>query len=282
MKIGAHVSTAGGIDLAIKRIETIDGNCLQIFISSPQSWRSYPISVGQIKKFKQAAKKYHIAPIFIHALYLVNLATDNFELHQKTVQALINTLDIADQINAEGVIFHSGSAKIQDRQVAIGNIISTIKEILDSSDSESQLVIENSAGQGGTVGVTVDELAKIYQAVNSPKLKICFDTCHLFAAGYELRRMEKINQLVEEFNQKIGLENLVAIHANDSKYDLGAHRDRHDNIGAGYLGKEAFRLLVNHSKLKNLPWILEVPGFDNQGPDTENINILKSLIGKDN
>lgn len=274
MRIGAHVSAAGGITNAIDRIRDIGGNCLQIFISPPQGWRKTEITDETAAAFKAGVAAYQLGPVFIHALYLVNLATANPELREKTIDALAHALTTADRIGAQGVIYHTGSATTRQDDI-MADVVSAMREILKRASGTGQLIIETAAGK--TVGAKFEDVALMRERAGSDRVKVCFDTCHAFAAGHDLRTPPSIEATLKAFDATIGLEHLVVVHANDSKFALGEGRDRHENIGEGHIGTEAFRALLHAEPLRKLPWILEVPGFDDKGPDAKNIKILTHL-----
>lgn len=282
-KVGAHVSAAVSLDLSIERAQHLGGECTQIFISPPQQWIQAEHQEEEIESYKLKVSESGINPNFIHATYLINLATSNPEHLKKSVDWLIYALQEAVRLNSQGVILHLGSHRGSGFEkvfeIICDSVIKVLSNLLnDSSKNVPNLILENCAGSGGTVGCKFAELGRIIKAVNYPNLKACLDTQHAFAAGYDLRTASSIKGVLGEFDSEIGLNNLVCIHANDSKTALGSNVDRHENIGEGFIGKEAFGLLLNHPQLKHLPFILEVPGFANTGPDKENIDILKSLL----
>lgn len=279
MKIGGHVSIAGGIEKAPERAHAIGANMAQIFISPPQGWRTIEFSDDQVAAFKENAQKYGIDPIFVHALYLVNLATDSVSHAHASVAALTHALDQSARLGCEAVIFHTGSRKERNITDAMDHVVERIVKILDTSDPRSLLAIENSAGEaeGRKMGSTFEELGEIIERVNSPRLKVCLDLQHAFAAGNDLRTNEGITDMLQRFNAAIGLDRLIALHANDSKTDLASHVDRHENIGKGNIGSVGFKHLTHNQHLRQLPWILEVPGDEDTGPDKANVERLKQL-----
>ncbi|MBI4023131.1 deoxyribonuclease IV [Candidatus Berkelbacteria bacterium] len=276
-KLGAHVSAAGGIPNAIDRIRAIGGDCLQIFISSPRGWQKTTITDEQVAAFRAGVAEHDLTPVYIHALYLANIATSQAELRAKSIDALAHALTTADRIGAAGVIYHTGSKKDQDLSRAMANVVSALREILERSPGTSQLIIEGSAGQQGAVGSPFAELGQMHREVGSDRVKVCLDTCHMFQAGYDVRTTEAIDRTLAEFDREVGLAQLVVMHANDAKAELGRGLDRHENIGHGAIGKAGFQALLHHPSLRSLPWILEVPGFEGLGPDAENLEILRKL-----
>lgn len=277
MRLGAHVSAAGGISKAVERIVAIGGNCLQIFVSSPRGWRKTEISDEEVEKFKAGLAAQDIGPVFIHGLYLANIATSQAELREKSIDALAHALRVADRIGAQGVIYHTGSKKDGDLAEALENATSAMQEILKRAPGSSQLIIEGASGQQGALGSPFAELGQMLRASASSRVKVCLDTCHMFQAGHDVRTRQAIDQSLAEFDREVGLEHLVVMHANDAKKPLGSGLDRHENIGQGEIGTVAFKTLLHDPRLSHLPWILEVPGFEEMGPDKQNLDILKSL-----
>ncbi|MBX9666001.1 MAG: deoxyribonuclease IV [Candidatus Obscuribacterales bacterium] len=274
--IGAHVN--GGITGAVSKALEIGAQPMQIFIGSPQTWRPPQPAPPDMQKFKTDVKKEKLGPVFVHGNYLVNLASSSKENLEKSVINLHTALRLADQVGAEGLIFHPGSAGSGSHTDAMTKILAAIQVVFQGYCGSCKLVLEVCAGQGGTIGDKFSELAEIInESGQDRRLAICWDTCHLFSAGYDVASEEGLAKTIDEFERLIGFDWLVAIHANDSKNPLGARKDRHENIGAGYIGEEAFRRMLHHPSLRMQPWILEVPGFDNKGPDRKNIEILHRL-----
>jgi deoxyribonuclease-4 len=275
-RIGAHVSVAGGLLLAIERAETIGATCLQIFSSPPQQWKSSTISLSDCQKFKAVAKEKNILPVFVHGTYLINLASENEFSLQQSKQSLIEDLQFCSRIGSRGVIFQFGSNAL-GWEGKKRTLVPVIHDILEKTPSETQFVIENSAGSGNKIGSSMTELSSMVADTNNTRVKICLDTAHAFAAGNDLRTPEAVDVFIRHVEATLGWDHVVAIHLNDSKVDLGSKNDRHENIGAGKIGLEGFRSLVNHPLVRNIPFILEVPGFEKNGPDQKNIDIVTSL-----
>lgn len=275
MKIGAHLSVSGGYHKALERAKEIGANCLQIFSGSPRFWQRPKVTQEEIEFFKTKAKELQISPIYFHAPYLINLV-GTAKTKELSVRTLKWELNIAEKLGVKGTVVHLGSFK--NSLENINTLSETIKEILEESPPNTLFIMENSGTR--KIGKDLEELARILEKVSSPRLKICLDTCHLFSAGYDFTTAEALEELLEKIEKLFGLENLELFHANDSKDPFESLRDRHENIGEGYIGKEAFALLLNHPKLQKLPFIIETPGFDQKGPDKKNLDILKSLISK--
>lgn len=280
-KIGAHLSTSGGYHKALDSIVRKGGNCLQIFSSSPRTWRPAQVEDKVISQFSEIKKKLAIDPIYFHALYLVNLA-DPAATGEKSVTALTNELQLAAKMGVVGSIVHTGSFKNKDSTLSCRDeklyptLLENIKKVLSVTPSETFLILENAGNR--KIGQTIDQLAEIIEDIGDDRIRICLDTCHLHAAGYSLADTEQFEAFLDDFETKIGLKKLEVIHMNDSRDKLNDLRDRHENIGKGYVGIEVFKNFLNHPKTRHIPFIIETPGFDGNGPDKENIDILKSLI----
>lgn len=274
-RIGGHVG--GGLTSAIKNTQAIGGNCLQIFAGSPRMWaRSlYPASLATT--FKNEASANDLNPVYIHALYLTNLASDNPELVMKSKAALISDMTNSAAIDSAGVVLHIGSHQGRGWSATRDIVIESIQEVLTQTPKNSFLLLENSAGQQGKIGSLV-ELSDILQTISSDRLRVCLDTAHAFEAGYNLATNQGLDLWLAEIEKTIGLSKIELLHLNDSKTPLGSGRDNHQNIGDGYIGSDGLKQLINHPKLNHLPLILEVPGLEGMGPDKVNIDRVKSLI----
>ena len=277
VQLGAHVSTSGGIHTAIDRIEEMGGNCVQIFTQSPRTWRPTNHDPANIDRFKKRRAEAGIGGVVCHALYLINLASPNDEIYEKSVAALENTMEIAGAIEADGVVFHVGSHQGAGFEAGLERVVPALRKALEHTSDGTWLLIENTAGAGDTIGRSIDELAALYAALDRhERLGICLDSCHLYASGYDVTNRKELDRVLAQLDELIGLERLRALHANDSKAPLGSNRDRHDNIGDGLLG-ENLGVFLAHPKLQGLPAFLEVPGTDGHGPDAEQVRKLKEL-----
>jgi len=282
MKIGAHLSIAGGYYKALERIDAIGGNCLQIFSASPRGWNHATITDEQKRLFLDIKKDLDIGDVFFHASYLVNLADDG-RIGEESKKSLIAELNVASQLGIVGSIVHVGSFKgnlpavwdvSQDRKYSV--LINNINEVLAHTPQDTFFIIENAGNK--KIGQNIDEIASIIKDVDNERLKVCLDTCHLFSAGYDLSTQTKMDVFFDEFEKKIGLKKLIVFHVNDSRDPFNSGRDRHENIGQGTLSMKPFKLLLNDKRTCHLPFIIETPGFDGKGPDKKNIYILKSLV----
>ena len=277
MKIGAHVSTSGGISKAVVRGQEIGCEAIQIFGSSPQTWTFKPVPGEQIELFKQGLADAGIGPVFLHAIYLINLGTPDKEKLKKGIDSLANYMKLAADLGATGVIFHPGSHGGRGYEAVLPQTVEAIKIVLDTAPEGPVLAVENMAGMGQHIGAKFDELGGILDAVDSPRLKICLDTQHSFAAGYDLANPEGIQAMLEELDAGPGSANVAAVHANDSKRVCGSGVDRHDNIGEGFIGEEGFAAIMANPAFADVPFLLEVPGFEGNGPDQQDMDILKRI-----
>jgi deoxyribonuclease-4 len=276
MKIGAHVSTSGGLFTAVDRAEEIGAETIQIFASSPRAWRFRPHSSEDINLYKDRVSKSNVSPLFIHCSYLVNVAGSD-DILGKSISSLKDHMDAASRIGAMGVIFHGGSHKGIGFDRVFEQAVLALKEVLESSPNDVLLVIENSAGMGSHIGSSFAEIGRIVRELESPQFRVCLDTQHSFAAGYNLAEYNGLNETMHEFHEEVGLSKLVAVHANDSKIVLGGGVDRHENIGEGYIGLPGFETIISHPAFNEVPFLLEVPGMDGNGPDKTNLDLLKKI-----
>lgn len=281
VQIGGHVSTKGGIDRAIDNGLAIGAEVIQTHPSPPQQWRTLVLDDAAVDAYVAKAQAAGLTRHFFHAAYLVNLASRDSVLLKRSIGSLASYMKLAGRLGVDGVIFHPGSHKGVGFEPMLPQIATAIHEVLErSADSAAQLIVENSAGAGGCVGCSFDEIGAIVDAAASPRVGVCLDTAHSYASGYDLRTAAGVDDTLRRFEESVGLEKLVAVHANDSRAPLGANVDRHANIGEGHIGNDAFGVMLNDPRLRNLPWILEVPG-EGQGPDLDNINRLRSLAHLD-
>ncbi len=279
MIIGAHVSIAGGLDRLLLKAKEIGADAIQIFITPPQTFKEKEYSKKDVNFFLNQYKKIGFNGLFFHAIYLLNLTSDKEYLVNLSKKSLIYYMKMGERFGAIGTIFHVGSCKSQKCIFPNKKLSQDIDEILEKTPKNQFLIIENSAGGGGRVGVDLDELANIFNSVkNKDRLRFCIDTQHLFATGIDVSNYKIFNKWLLDFDQKIGINNLICIHLNDSKTELGSKVDRHENIGEGKIGKKGFQQIFRQPLLQSKLFITEVPGFDNKGPDKDNLNIIKKLI----
>jgi deoxyribonuclease-4 len=282
MLIGAHVSPAGGLPKAVERGVQRGCRAIQIFNQSPRMWRPSVYREEDVAAFREALAASPIDAVLIHAVYLLNCASDDPDIRAKTLHSLIHSLRVGEQIGARGVVLHSGSAKTGDVGEAIARAGATIREALAESEG-CPLHLENTAGAGGTLGRSVDELAALIDAASGPgsadgeRLGVCLDSCHLYASGYDIRTPKGLDALLEEVSAKIGLERVGSLHLNDSQGALRSNRDRHANVGQGELGERGCATFLAAPPFEDLPCVLETPGGDGGGPAAAEVALAMAL-----
>ncbi len=279
MRIGAHVSSAGGPHLVFERAWAIGAEAVQLFIGAPQQWKLPTLTDEQVDRFNRVRVASGM-PVFFHGVYLMNFGSQDPAILEKSQASLLAYHRYAGRMGIVGTIFHVGShlgAGFDGAMVErIAGLLSAVLE--DDASNPALLILENNAGQGNCIGGRFGELGAIVRAMGSPpRVGICLDTCHAYAMGYDIATPAGLDATLEEFDRELGLKRLVAVHANDTKLPIGTFRDRHENIGDGHLGFDGFRTLICHPAFADVPFLLEVPGVNGGGPDAENVQRLKLL-----
>jgi deoxyribonuclease IV len=270
MLIGAHVSNAGGLERAAARGVELGASAIQIFNQSPRMWRPTNYGEDDFAAFREAVGQTKIGAVLIHAVYLLNCASEDREIRTKTLASLIQSLRVGEGIGAAGVVLHPGSAKAGDVSKAIKRAGAVIKEALAES-SHSQLHLEDTAGAGGTLGRSLEELAALLHAAGGDeRLGICLDSCHLYASGYDIKEPDGLAEVVDRFDAAVGLERLRSLHLNDSMVALGSNRDRHAILGEGELGDRGCATFVSEPRFERLPCVIET-GRDGGAPAAEDV-----------
>jgi len=278
IQIGAFVSTAGGVETAIIRAQALGLQSFMFFTSSPRSFTRRVITDDEAERFRAAALEAGFQSSWIHGSYLMNFATANPSALERCVNLLAADLRDADRLGARGVIVHIGSHGGRGFGAVRHQLVQVFTRVLSQAPGQSLLVFENAAGQAGAVGKDFTELAELITAIADPRVVVCLDTQHAFAAGYPIHTAVGLEQVLKDFDHQIGLKRLVALHVNDSKVPFDSARDRHENIGAGEIGEGGLRLIARHPQLQGLPFLLEVPGEDGKGPDSVNVERLRKLV----
>jgi deoxyribonuclease-4 len=277
VQVGAHVSVAGGIHTAIDRADAIAAESVQVFTQSPRTWRPTNHDPDNFERFKERRAEAGIGGVLCHALYLLNLASPKDDFYEKSVAALANTVDVGCAIEADGIVFHIGSHLGAGLDEGLDRVEAALRVVLERCSETTWLLMENSAGTGGTIGRSVDELALVYDRLDRhPRLGVCLDSCHLYASGVDVTDEAALDGTLDELDRKIGLDRLRALHVNDSAAPLGSNRDRHANILEGLLGKK-LGVFLGNPRLQGLPAVLEVNGKDGHGPDADEIKKTKRL-----
>lgn len=286
MRFGAHVSSSGGISNAIGRGRDIGCVSLQVFTHNPRTWRPIKHKPEEIAGFRDGAAEHGMGPLVSHGLYLMNLGAPDQEvptgppakgktrnIHRTSIESLTQHLEIGHELGLEGVVLHVGSSKSDTYENAVARIGSGIAEALETAGGDCAVYLENTAGAGDTIGRTFTQLHEVFTATGvSDRLGFCLDTQHLFASGFPIHEADGLERVLTEFDETLGIDRLRCLHVNDSKTDFASNRDRHENLGDGQIGADAFRRILSHPALQELPAILEVPGIAGDGPDQENMD----------
>jgi deoxyribonuclease-4 len=272
---GGHLS--GGVKRSVDRAEEIGADALQLFVQSPRAWRFPNHAPEDVARFRERRREVGIGAVAVHAIYLVNLASPDKEMYEKSVATMRSTVDVACELEADAVVFHVGSHLGSGLDAALERVLPAIEQVLERCSDTTWLLMENSAGAGGTIGRSIDELALLFERLGRHRrLGICLDSCHLFVSGYDVTKRDGLERVLAEVDTKIGLDRLRVLHVNDSAAPAGSNRDRHANVGEGLMG-EKLGVFLSHPALQRLPALLEVPGPDNRGPDAAEVQKLRDL-----
>ncbi len=279
--LGAHMSIAGGLSEALIRGTSIGCTALQIFTKSNRQWAPKEPTPEEINNFVATQKKTGITHVVAHASYLINMGSPDPDIHRKSVVAATKELQVCEALGIPFLVIHPGSYTTSSPERALSALAQGIEKILHHVPGVSMILLETMAGQGTTIGSSFKALAQVRELISAKhRVGICVDTCHIFAAGYDLTTQDGYLSVWEEFDTTIGLSNLKVIHLNDSKKECGSHVDRHEDIGKGKIGLEGFRLLMNDERFFSIPKILETPKID-LSDDVQNMKILKELCSKE-
>ena len=277
MLFGGHVS--GGVKAAPERAAEIGANAVQLFVQSPRAWRFPNHDPEVLGGFEERARALGIEATVVHAIYLCNFASPDDELYGKSVSTLQSTVDTACAIGADGVVFHVGSHLGSGFEAGIKRAVPAIEQVLERCSDRTWLLVENSAGTGGTIGRSLEELATIAERLDHPRLGICLDSCHLWASGYDVTDAAALDELLDRFDELIGLDRLRALHVNDSQTPLGSNRDRHANLKEGLIG-DGLAVFLGNPRLQDLPALVETEGQQGKGADEEEMRKLRALWKK--
>jgi deoxyribonuclease-4 len=272
---GGHCS--GGVKGAIDRAGEIGADAVQLFVQSPRTWRFPDHDPKVLAGFRERRKEAKLGAVLVHALYLVNLASPKDDFYEKSVSTMRSTMEAACAIEAEGVVFHVGSHQGAGFEAGLERVAPALEQVLELCSDRTWLLMENTAGAGGTIGRSIGELEAIFDRLGRHRrLGICLDSCHLYASGCDVTDRKALDSLLDEVDGTIGLDRLRSLHVNDSKAPLGSNRDRHGNILDGLMG-EKLGVFLSHPALQKLPAVLEVPGKDGHGPDASEVRKLREL-----
>ena len=277
--LGAHMSISGGVHIAIERARSIDCTAMQMFVKNNMQWFARPLTRDEVRAFVEHRQRAELLSIFAHANYLINLAATNPLFHANSIRALSKELASANQLELPFLVLHPGAHRGAGEEAALAKIIASINKVFGKIPKvKTKIALETTAGQGSCVGHRFEHLAHIIDNVREPeRLCICLDTAHLFAAGYDIGTESGIRKTFREFDRKIGLDRLVAIHLNDSKTGRGSRVDRHEHIGKGKIGLVAFRFIMRDRRLNKIPKVLETPKGKDLREDVMNLQTLRAL-----
>jgi deoxyribonuclease IV len=276
-RVGVHSSINGGLQRSLERASTLGCNTVQIFSHNPRVWAVKLISQKDASAFRSLRRDLDIAPVYIHTSYLINMASKDVLLRRKSIDLLTIEMDRADEIGADYVVLHTGSAVGEDESGARKRAIETLSQVSQSGKWKAGLLLENTAGERGDISSRIEDLAEIIGGVKGRLISgICFDTCHAYAAGYNISE-GGIQTLSEDIEKHIGFDKIKLIHLNDSKGDIGSGRDRHEHIGLGRIGNEGLGRFINHTPLRNIPLILETPKKE-ETDDPVNLQKVREMI----
>ncbi|MBN1595007.1 deoxyribonuclease IV [candidate division FCPU426 bacterium] len=273
--LGAHVSTAGGLQKSLERARALQCNCMQVFTGNPRGWSGAPVAKAAARAFREAAPVFGVKTVIIHAIYLVNPASPKAEVRRKSLVCLRRDLVSAGRLGASGVVLHPGS-DLGDRQ-GEQRLLTALQQLLPAVPAGCRLLLEGMAGTKNSIG-TLEAVGRLARQAGE-KIGVCLDSAHLCAAGYDLQTADGFARFVKDVKKHIGFARVGCIHVNDSKHPCGSRRDHHENLGEGYVTARGLRNLLHFHPFRALPFIMETPGFDQLGPDRKNMRRLKKYAG---
>jgi deoxyribonuclease-4 len=278
-RLGVHTSIAGGLYLSLERAHALGCNTMQIFSHNPRGWAVKTISEEETSQFISLRQKLNISPVYIHTSYLINMASADRILRKKSIDLLVTEMNRADAIRADYVVLHTGSASGDDENISRKRAIEALNEVAQIGRWKADLLIENTAGERGDISSAIKDLSEIMFGVKGSLISgICFDTCHAFASGYNIRDGKDIQNISDEIKEQIGLDKIKLIHLNDSKGDMGSCIDRHEHIGLGKIGMKGLHQFINYQSFRDIPLILETPkktAYD----DPTNLKKVRTMTG---
>jgi deoxyribonuclease-4 len=276
VRVGVHISIAGGISSAVDRAAEKGCDVFQIFSRNPRGWRIKDLSPEDAKSFVVKLERSGIGPVFDHMPYLPNLASPKDDVYSNSVATLTTELLRCGELHIPYLVTHLGSHLGAGKAAGLKRIVEAVNSAFSAAENSIMLLLENTAGTKNSMGGSFGDIAGIIDVLDSKRVGVCLDTCHLFAAGYELRTPDGLDRTIEDFNSNIGLQKLKLVHLNDSKGGLGSKLDRHEHIGIGAIGEAGFKTILGSEKLRDLPFILETP-IDSRRDDLENMLVAREL-----
>lgn len=278
MRLGFHVSISGGFSLAVQRAHELGCTTMQIFSRNPRGWTVKPLEKDDIAEFKRMRGLWDIGPVFVHTNYLINLASPKPDLYDRSIEQFVIDLERTEHLGAEYLVTHLGSASGQEPGWMIERVADALNMAMKLHDPQATILLENTAGEKGDVGYTFEQVNEVISRLtNTDKIGICYDTCHGFAAGYDIRTKQGVDAIAQKIDSTVGLDRLKGMHLNDCLREFDSHVDRHWHIGEGMIGEEGFKFLLNHAAFKDLPKIMETPKETDED-DPRNMKKVRSLV----
>jgi deoxyribonuclease-4 len=278
MRLGFHVSISGGFSLSVQRAYELGCTCMQIFSRNPRGWTVKPLDKADVAEFKKLRQQYDIAPVFVHTNYLINLASSKPDLYEKSIEQFVVDLERTEALGAEYLVTHLGSASGQEPQWMIERVSDALNMAIKLHPPRAMVLLENTAGEKGDIGYELEQVQEVISRLkDASRIGICYDTCHGFAAGYDIRTKAGVEALAKKIKATVGTGRLKGMHLNDCLRDFNSHVDRHWHIGEGKIGLDGFKALLNHPMFKAVPKIMETPK-ETEEDDHRNMKTVKSLL----
>ena len=278
MKLGFHVSISGGFSLSVQRAFELGCTCMQIFSRNPRGWTVKPLDRNDIAEFKKLREQWNVGPVFVHTNYLINLASQKPDLYEKSIEQLVIDLERTEQLGAEYLVTHLGSASGKDAAWMIERVSSALNMTMRLHPPVATILLENTAGEKGDIGYELEQVQEVISRLDDARnIGVCYDTCHGFAAGYDIRTKKDVDALARKIEATVGLKQLKGMHLNDCLREFGSRVDRHWHIGEGKVGLHGFKILLNHPAFRDVPKIMETPK-ESEEDDPKNMKTVKLLI----
>jgi deoxyribonuclease IV len=278
VRLGFHVSISGGFSLAVQRAYELGCTSMQIFSRNPRGWTVKPMDGDDVAEFKKLREQWDIGPVFVHTNYLINLASTKPDLHARSIEQFVVDLERTERLGAEYLVTHLGSASGKEPSWMIDRVAAALNMAIQLHTPKAVILLENTAGEKGDIGYSLEQVQEVINRLDEPRqIGLCYDTCHGFAAGYDIRTKKDVDALAETIEGTVGFKRLKGMHLNDCLKDFGSHVDRHWHIGEGKIGLEAFKVLLNHPAFKDVPKIMETPKKTEED-DPRNMKTVRSLI----
>ncbi len=278
MRLGFHVSISGGFSLAVQRAHELGCTTMQIFSRNPRGWTVKPLDKDDIAEFKRLREQFDINPVFVHTNYLINLASPKPDLYERSIEQFVIDLERTEHLGAEYLVTHLGSASGQEPGWMIERVADALNMAMKLHKPQAMILLENTAGEKGDVGYTFEQVSEVISRLsNTDKIGICYDTCHGFAAGYDIRTKQSVDAIAEKIESTVGFSRLKGMHLNDCLRDFDSHVDRHWHIGEGKIGEDGFKAILNHKAFRDVPKIMETPK-ETEEDDPRNMKKVRSLV----